>query len=47
MTYDMKLVNIKCTGCTHTIKTGLGKLPGVESVEVDIPKGVMIGRVTS
>jgi copper chaperone len=41
MTYDLIVENIKCSGCAHTIKTGLSKLPGVESVDVDIPNGVI------
>jgi copper chaperone len=28
--------NIKCSGCANSIRTGLLKIPGVISVEVDI-----------
>jgi len=30
--------NISCMHCAHHIKTGLGNLPGVKGVEVDVPK---------
>lgn len=35
---DMVIVvdNIKCGGCASSIRSGLLKIPGVESVEVDV-----------
>ena len=30
---------IKCGGCAAAIQEALGKLPGVSSVEVDVPTG--------
>ncbi len=30
---------VKCDGCADTIREGLLKLPGIESVEVDVPTG--------
>jgi copper chaperone len=41
MVHQIKVENIKCNGCAHTIKSGLSKLPGVESVEVDIANGII------
>jgi copper chaperone CopZ len=36
---ETKLVSseIECDGCANAIKKAVGKLPGVESVEVDVP----------
>lgn len=36
---ETKLVSteISCDGCANAIKKAVGKLPGVESVEVDVP----------
>ncbi len=31
--------NVKCAGCVKTIQDGLGELPGVTAVTVDIPSG--------
>ncbi len=41
MVYQIKVENVKCNGCAQTIKSGLSRLPGVESVDVDIAKGVI------
>lgn len=41
MVYQIKVENVKCIGCAQTIKSGLSRLPGVESVDVDITKGVI------
>ena len=29
--------DIECDGCANSIKNALGKIPGVESVAVDVP----------
>jgi len=38
---QFKLQNVKCTGCASTIRDGLGKLAGVEQVEVDVASGTV------
>jgi copper chaperone len=35
----LKVSNVKCGGCVSAIQTGLQDLPGISSVEVDIPTG--------
>lgn len=43
---DVTVQNVKCGGCVSAIQEGLGKLPGIEQVEVDIPTGLVhiVGR---
>lgn len=38
---DIRVENIKCGGCAHTIKTGLMKLNGVSDVDIDIENGII------
>ena len=38
---QLKLKNVKCAGCVSAIQEGLGKLDGVEQVEVDIASGTL------
>ena len=33
--------NIKCGGCAAAITEALGKLPGVNAVNVDVPTGLV------
>lgn len=39
MQHIIEVENIKCGGCANTITGRLGKLEGVESVEVDVEHG--------
>ena len=39
MQHVIEVENIKCGGCASTIKTRLGKIEGVESMEIDIEQG--------
>jgi copper chaperone len=41
-TERFSVANVKCGGCAANIRKGLGELPGVQAVEVD----VAAGRVT-
>lgn len=38
-TIELQASNIKCGGCASAIQEGLGSLPGVTAVEVDIDTG--------
>jgi copper chaperone len=38
---EIKVENIKCGGCAHSIKTGLMKMQGVEGVYVDVDQGII------
>ncbi|MFO7602959.1 MAG: heavy-metal-associated domain-containing protein [Gammaproteobacteria bacterium] len=38
---QLQAQNIKCGGCASTIQNGLGDLPQVEAVEVDIATGIV------
>ncbi len=38
---DIKVENIKCGGCAHSIKTGLQKIKGVSKVDIDIENGII------
>lgn len=40
-TIELKASNIKCGGCASAIQEGLGSLPGVTGVEVDIETGTV------
>jgi copper chaperone len=39
MNMEIKVENIKCNGCAHSIKTGLMKIDGIKEVDVDIEHG--------
>lgn len=41
MIYDLKVDNIKCSGCVQAIKTGLIDIVGVTDVKVDIQNGTV------
>jgi copper chaperone len=41
MKYELKVENIKCSGCAHSITTGLKKLKGITVVDVDIEHGII------
>ena len=41
MIYELKVENIKCSGCAQTIKNGLNEVKGVTTTEVDIPNGIV------
>jgi copper chaperone len=41
MNMEIKVENIKCSGCAHSIKTGLMKMQGVEGVDVDVERGII------
>lgn len=41
MIYELKVENIKCSGCAQTIKNGLHEMKGVTTTEVDIPNGTV------
>jgi len=34
--------NVKCGGCASNIRNGLGALPGVASVEVEVASGTVV-----
>lgn len=36
---EFKVRNIHCGGCVKTIQSALRSMPGVQSVEIDIPTG--------
>ncbi len=36
---EIKVENIKCSGCAHTIKSAIQKMKGVDTVEVDVSEG--------
>jgi copper chaperone len=38
---EIKVENIKCSGCAHSIKSALLKLNGAEDVEVNVVDGVV------
>jgi len=38
---EIKVENIKCGGCAHSIKTGLMKMQGINDVDVDIEQGII------
>jgi len=40
-TLEIKVANIKCNGCAANIKNGLAGMDGIESVEVDVPGGLV------
>lgn len=33
--------NVTCEGCARSIKNSMSKLKGVQTVKVDVPKGVV------
>jgi copper chaperone len=39
MQHVIEVENIKCGGCASTIRTRLGKIEGVGSMEIDIEQG--------
>ena len=39
MQHVIEVENIKCGGCARTIRTRLGKIEGVGSMEIDIEQG--------
>jgi copper chaperone len=39
MQYEFHVQNVKCDGCAHAIKTGLGKNARVQEVVVDVAGG--------
>ena len=41
-TITYKIPNISCSHCVHTIKTEVGELPGVKSVEGNVAARVVI-----
>jgi hypothetical protein len=41
MTYQIQVENIKCGGCAKTIRTTIGELAGIDSVDVDIAEGMV------
>ncbi len=41
MTYKLNVENIKCNGWAHSIKSRLGKLKGLESVDVNVEPGII------
>ncbi|WJW74854.1 heavy-metal-associated domain-containing protein [Thiohalobacter sp. IOR34] len=41
MQEQFKVQNVKCGGCAKTIQDGLGGLPGVEGVEVEVDSGTV------
>lgn len=45
--YKLKVSNVKCGGCVSNIQKGLGSMPGVSSVTVDIPTGEVTLQVDS
>lgn len=38
-TEQFSVANVKCGGCAANIRKGLAELPGVQTVEVDVPSG--------
>ena len=41
MHYEIRVENIKCGGCASSIRSRLGALQGVSSVEVDVENGIV------
>lgn len=41
MVYELKVENIKCSGCANSIRHGLSKIAGVQAVHVDIDNGII------
>jgi copper chaperone len=41
MAYQIQVENIKCGGCAKTIRTTIGELAGIDSVDVDIAEGMV------
>ncbi len=41
MSFVIEVENIKCSGCTNSIKTKLLKLTGVENVDIDVSAGLV------
>jgi len=41
MLYEISVENIKCGGCANSIRSKLGELEGVDSVEVDVENGIV------
>ena len=39
MKKDVKVQNLKCGGCAHTISDSLNKIPGVQVTSVDVESG--------
>lgn len=46
MIYEIKVENIKCNGCAHSIKTALLNLKGVDKTEVNIDLGSVLVETT-
>ncbi len=38
---EIKVENIKCSGCAHTIKTAISKVSGVDDVAVNVAEGTV------
>ena len=41
MTVELKVENIKCSGCANSIRHGLTKIAGVQDVYVDVDNGII------
>ena len=41
MAYQIQVENIKCGGCSNTIRTKIGELAGIDGVEVNIAEGMV------
>lgn len=41
MVYELKVENIKCSGCANSIRHGLIKIAGIHDVKVDIDHGII------
>lgn len=39
MQYEFKVAKVKCQGCVRAICDGLGQLPGVQQVAVEVTTG--------
>ncbi len=40
----LKIEGMMCDGCVKSVSEALGKVPGVESADVDLKKGVAVVR---
>ena len=39
MQIEFEVQNVKCQGCAAAIRAGLGQLPGIGDIAVDVPTG--------
>ncbi len=45
--YYFKVNGMKCDGCVENVKKALSKLPGVESIEVDLGSSMVVVKAAA